>query len=93
MAHSLLEGVRVGQSADAFANILVEVAGDFAPAVVHRGFKAQAEQSFLLALYRGMTLVDVAGAGKSGATWADINIALLVEDKIARLEVPSGRAD
>ena len=46
----LLEGVRVGQSADAIANILVEVAGDFAPAVVHRGFKAQAEQSFLLAL-------------------------------------------
>ena len=41
----------------------------------------------------GMTLVDVAGAGKSGASWADINIALLVEDKIARLEVPSGRAD
>ena len=43
----LLEGVRVGQRAAAIAHILVEVAGDFAPGC---RFKAQAEQSFLLAL-------------------------------------------
>ena len=33
-----------------------------------------------------MTLVDVAGGGKLSATWADIDIALLVEDKIGTTE-------
>ena len=33
-----------------------------------------------------MTLVDVAGAGQLRATWADIDIALLVEDKIGATE-------
>src|SRR5215204_7317781 len=35
-----------------------------------------------------MTLIDVAGAGQLGATWADINIAFLVEDKISAAEGP-----
>jgi hypothetical protein len=73
---AVLEGVRVGQCADAVAHILVEVAGDFAHGcLVHRGFKAQAEQSFLLACSKDMTLVDVAGAGEVRATWADTDIA------------------
>ena len=37
-----------------------------------------------------MTLVDVAGAGQLHATWADIDIALLVEDKIGATESAIG---
>ena len=35
-------------------------------------------------------LVDVAGAGQLRATWADIDITLLVEDKIGATECAIG---
>ena len=37
-----------------------------------------------------MALVDVAGAGQLRATWADIDITFLVEDKIGATECAIG---
>jgi hypothetical protein len=80
----LLEGVRIGQCADAIAHILVEVAGDFAHSCRGAPRLQGAGRAVLLVgpIVDDMTLVDVAGAGQLRATWADIDIALLIEDKI-----------
>lgn len=84
----LLEGFRVGQGADTISHIFVDVTGDFAHS---RGRTLRLQQTGRAVLLVGpvvddMTLVDVTGAGQLRATRADINIALLVEDKIGATE-------
>ena len=58
----LLEGLGVGQRADALAHLLVDVSRDLAHGpIVHWGFSGQTEQSLLRAGNRGCGLVDIAG--------------------------------
>jgi len=33
-----------------------------------------------------VALIDLAGAGECGATWADVNIARVIEDKVSSTE-------
>ena len=63
-----------------------------ATAVVHFGFSEQAEQSFCWPGNRSMALIYIAGAGQP-TTRTDIDVALSIETKSARLKVPSERVD
>jgi hypothetical protein len=90
-----LEGFRAGQRANVITHILVEIAGDLAHDRRRALWLQRADRAVVLAgpVVDDVTLIDGAGAGQFRASWANVNVALLIEEEVARLKVPSDRAD
>jgi hypothetical protein len=57
-----------------------------ATAVVHFGFNKQREQSLFGPIINDVALVYIACAGQFRSAWANIDIAILVEDKVGTAE-------
>src|SRR5664280_3003641 len=88
LAVRLLEGLCVGQYADAVTHILIEIAGDLAHDRRRALGLQRADRAVVLAspVVDDVALIDVAGAGEFCATRASVDIAFLVEDKVGSAE-------
>ena len=84
----LLEGLRIGQRPDAVTHILIDVAGDLAHDRRRALWLQRAGRAVVLIgpVVDNVALIDVAGAGELRAAWANIDVALLVEDEIGSAE-------
>ena len=84
----LLEGLRIGQGADAFTDLFIDIARHFA----HNcggalRLKGAARAVVLVSsVVNDAALVDIAGAGEFRAARADVDVALVIEDKIRSTE-------
>src|SRR5215469_3332018 len=87
-AACLLEGLGVGQRPDPVAHILVDISCDLANDSCRALGLQRADRAVVLVgpVIDDVALINVAGAGQYGATWANINITLLVEDKVCSAE-------
>src|SRR5579859_2586338 len=84
----LLEGLRIGQRPDAVTHILIDVAGDLAHDRCRALWLQRAGRAVALIgpVVDNVALIDVAGAGELRAAWANIDVALLVEDEVGSAE-------
>src|SRR3974377_1879096 len=88
LAAWLLEVPSGGQRPDPVAHILVDISCDLANDSCRALGLQRADRAVVLfgPVIDDVALINVARAGQYGATWTNINITLLVEDKVCSAE-------